>query len=356
MKVTAELAPLAKAAKSVSKFLPTKATMAALSSILVEAEGDTLALTATNLEARRRVEVEAAVQGEGRILVPADVVGILAGARGGEVQVAADDDQVTVSDSSASWTLPLSLIDDYPALTSQKLDGFVPIEDWSRVRAVAAFAQPRSGNRPALQGVYVSDGHVAASDSYQAAVVSLGSVGSHPDVLIPADAISALDAEVSELRIGERSVEATLEDGRWWTRVIDGQFPKIRELLDKRRTISTVVEFDTAELGDVVRRATLIGPSDYPVIFDAPSSEMVTLTRRQGGKDIFSESIIGGVRQRDKDTPPIAINPTYLRSLATPVSRIRLSVSGPTELFAFEGVGDDDSWWRGGTMPVRQPT
>lgn len=353
MKVSVELAPLAKAVKAVGRFLPHKTMMAVLDSILVEAEGDRLALTATDIESGRRIEVEATVQTEGRLLAPSSLIGVVTGAGGERLELTADDTKLTVSDSSASWTLRLNNADDYPGIPRVKAEGSVPVEDWSRARAIASFAQPRSGNRPACQGVLFEAGHAIATDTYQAAITPLSAVANHPSALIPANAVAALDAAVSELRIGDRSAEAVLSDGRWWSRLIDGQFPRVRKLIDDQPPALTVFELDTVEMGDVLRRATVVGNADWPVYLEV-LSHGIEVTRREQSAVIFRETIMGGISEADvDDETTVAINPTYLRNILGPVSRVRLGIAGPMKMFTFAGAGEDEGWWSGGTMPVR---
>ncbi|MFP3915904.1 MAG: hypothetical protein ACLFWM_13580, partial [Actinomycetota bacterium] len=96
MKATIPRKELAEATKAAGKFLPRLHHIASLAHYLVEAHSGIVAVTATDLEAGRRVEVEADVETEGDVLVPGALSQIVASGLGDEVSLSATDENLTV--------------------------------------------------------------------------------------------------------------------------------------------------------------------------------------------------------------------------------------------------------------------
>src|ERR1035437_8888046 len=71
MKVTVSPAALSHCLSLVSRAVSPRSTLPVLSNVLLEAEGDTLRVTATNLDLTISISVDATVHNEGRVTVPA---------------------------------------------------------------------------------------------------------------------------------------------------------------------------------------------------------------------------------------------------------------------------------------------
>lgn len=344
MRVTVDRAALADATKKAGKFLPRMANIPVLGHYLVEAHSGILAVTAFDMEAGRRVEVEAQVQVEGDVLIPPALAKVVAGSKADKVTLDADDTEVTIEAGKARAKLRLGRRDDYP-------EGFepgfgdaveVPVKHWERIRSVC-IAASRDTPRPVLMGVKLEGGLAVATDSYRLAWAEFTDVEDHPEVVVPARAVQALDADVKALYVGDRNVKAKLTDGAWWVRPIEGAFPKWRSLLsDDEGAISVTV--DCEELSAAVKRAT--GAVEPNHVALSPDGREVQVIARHQDKGEYIEDIPAKI---DGDRIDVAFNPSYLLDAMSQTEQITLRIFDQTGPVLVEG----ESWWRGLIMPVR---
>ncbi len=350
MKLTADRKALADAAKAVARFLPTHIDAAmGIAQIHLEAHSGIVALTATDLQAGRRIEVEATVEGEGEVLVGDRLPAVLAGATGEIVELSSTKTNLAVASDASSWRLPLGNVDDYPKVEIESETDKVPVDDWERVRAVARIADALRSPRPeSLKGVLFEEGTAVATDSYRLAHITFSSDTEHQLALIPAYAIASLDAEVTAIHLGERTVHADTDDGAWWSRLIEaGGYPKWRNLADPGATALATIKVDSSDLTEVIRRAMLIGDPDIPLWLEFLGHGIKVL-RKLGGEIAFSETVTAGL-QGETGLDPVAVSAKFLRSMIDPVGRVRIGIVDSFKPLRISG----DSWWSGIMMPVR---
>lgn len=348
MKLVADRKELLAALKSVSKFLPRRLDGMPHANILFEAQGPTLKLTATDLEAGRTLTVPTKAAEPGRALVSQDVAGVLAGASGDDVSLHTTTKSMVVQSKDSIWQLALHPAEDYPDLTSRSDSDSakVDIAHWSRVRAVAEVAAG-ANQRAALLGVFLADGVAVATDSYRMAWAEFTEPDEHPSTLAPASAIRSLEAGVTALEVGDRMIRADTDDGSWWTRVIDDTYINWQNLLKQFTTPTVIIEAETEPLDEAIRRATILGVRDLPIWVEAQPDEPVRLSRVVQGEIVYEESV--PVKVTGDEDVKIAFNPAFLRSMIAPVSKVRVEIADQYKMCRI--IGDD--WWNGALMPVR---
>lgn len=336
MKLSVDRKALADAARAASKFLPTIHHIAALQHLEIEAHSNQLMVSATNLEAGRTVEVEADIETDGRILAPVNFAQIAAGAQGSTLELSATESNLSISDGASKWRLQLGNVDDYPE-TSPDVDEETDVESWQRIRAVATAAGKKS-DRPILQGVHFGDGYAVATDSYRIAWTEFDA----PEALVPSAAIRSLDVPVETLGFGTRHVTAKVEDGFWWSRVIDGSFPNWQDLV-KRHDVNTTVVVSAEALDDAVKRSLFVAESHIPVILTV--GDGIEVSRKVQGDVAYTEIVEADV---DGEDMRIAFNPSYLRDMIEPVEKVTITLDDPAKFARIDG-----GWWKAGLMPVR---
>ena len=350
MKLTADRRPLADAAKAVSRFLPTHIDAGLpFAQIHVEAHSGIVALTATDLTSGRRIEVEANVAGEGEVLVGDRFPAVLAGAIGDTVELSTTTTNLSIASDASSWRLPLGDPGDYPKIEVESDTDKVSVDDWERVRAVAKIADvPKSPRTEGLKGAVFEAGVIAATDSYRLAHATFSSDASHQLALVPGDAMVGLDAEVTALHFGERTVHADVDDGAWWSRLIDPSgYPKWQKLIDGITEARATIKLDSSDLTEAIRRAMLIGEPDIPLWLEF-LGHGVKVFRKLGGEVVFSETIVGRF-EGEAGLDPVAVNAVFLRSMIESVARVEIGMVDSFKPIRIRG----DSWWAGVLMPVR---
>lgn len=336
MKLSADRKALSDAAKDAAKFLPRMSHLAVLEHLHLEAHSNQLMVSATNLSAGRTVEVEADIETDGRILVPANFAQIAAKAQGPTLTLEATIGDVSISDGVSKWKLQLGQIEDYPNIDpAHKTEA--EVDSWQHIRAVASAA---GGTKPELQGVHFGDGFACATDSYRMAWTEMEA----PEALVPAYAIRSLDTNVSALRIGERHVSAVLEDGIWWSRRIDGKFPNWQRLIPTDPPVAATVS--TEALTDALARAAIISP----IISKGSNRWQVVALEVGDGITVRSGDDFSEIVEADTDGEMTAyFNVGYLTDAFTPVDKATLRLTDEYKPLLIES-----GWLNALIMPIRQ--
>jgi DNA polymerase-3 subunit beta len=126
---------------------------------------------------------------------------------------------------------------------------------------------------------------------------------------------------------------------RWTTtRLLDGSFPKVRNLIPEAGAIQTRVRISTAALVEAVKRVALVAERNAPVRI-AFTAEGATLDAGSGEEAQASETI---EIQLTGDPVTIGFNPTYLldglHAIGTPVAQ--LSFTQPIKPVELTGATD----------------
>ena len=122
LQLTASVPALSEAVGKVIRAVPARASLPALSGILVEVDGQGVTLTATNLESVISCRVAAEVQQPGVTLVPAKVLqGALAGLNGSPLSLAMDGPSLKLRCGPAKATIRCLDPQDFPPVPTTGL-------------------------------------------------------------------------------------------------------------------------------------------------------------------------------------------------------------------------------------------
>ena len=282
LKITVARDELVQKLALVSRAVSTRGTVQVLSGILVAADDGSLTVAATDMELSLRATLEAEVEGDGAVVIPGkplvDLARLLPEP---EVTLEYKPQDGTVQIVSGSYTSRLHVFnaDDFPRLPAvdaqlHAIDRDALLETIARVARSAS----RDESRPVLTGILVRfEGGklvMVATDSYRLSVkeTQLGESAPELEAIIPARALTELarlaGGDSVELGVHENHVVFGLGSGVgadvWLTtRRIDGQFPNYRQLLPE--TFEVELTLPKAELGDVVRRASVLALRNSPL-------------------------------------------------------------------------------------------
>ncbi len=321
--------------QSAARVASSKTTITALSGVQLSAEGKTLELRATDLELSLRLPLDGEVLSPGEVVLPArlftDVVRSLPG---GEVTLTARpaEQDVEIVAGSATFDLKTLRAEDFPTLPEPGGDSEVTIAAEildSTIKRVerAASSDP---SRPVLTGVLVqAEGttlRMVATDSYRLSLKETtleAPLSNSFEANVPARALQeavrlakGLKADSDEDQAAKGSVNIAMQENQivfnlegtvLASRLIDGQFPKYKELIPD--AFDHEVKMASAELADVVRRISLLAQRNKPL----------TLSFEKGSLTVSAETPdIGEARESlpvpfDGEPLEIGFNPEYLR-------------------------------------------
>ncbi|MBM7508247.1 MULTISPECIES: DNA polymerase III subunit beta [Nocardioides] len=376
MKFRVERDVLADAVAWAARSLPVRPSVPVLAGLLVEATDQGLLLSTFDYETSARATLPAEVSGEGRALVSGRLLAdICRSLPAKPVEMVLDGARVSLTCGSARFSLQTMPVEDYPSLPEMPAaTGTVQSDLFAHAVAQAITAAGRDDMLPVLTGVRIEiDGSsisLLATDRFRLSQRELGWDPRTPDesmaALVPAkvlgDTAKSLTAG-SEVTIalaasgsGEGIIgfEGAAGGGirRTTTRLLDGEFPKVRSLFPSEHL--TVAKVDKAALIESVKRVSLVAERNTAVQL-AFSEGVLTLDAGSGDEAQASESIEADV---DGEALTTGFNPQFLLDGLTAIdeSVVELAftqASKPVVISGSPAEGDTDPGFRYLLMPRR---
>ncbi len=332
MKLTIDRSALIRALSHVQAVVERRNTIPILSNVLMHAEGETLTLTATDLDIEASDAAPAKVKKAGSVTAPAqtlfDVVRKLPD--GADVALEMHDGKLSIVSGRSKFALPTLPAADFQTMqreeTPTKFD--IDAAELRRIIDKTRFAISTEETRYYLNGIYLhhakgqggpvlravaTDGHRLALADAPAPKGSAGLKG----VIVPRkavgevrrlldDAPETVHIEASDAKIMFRIGDATLT-----SKLIDGSFPDYQRVIPKEN--GRILTVDNGSFRDAVDRVATVS---------AERSRSVKLSLSQGKVTLaVSHSETGqGVEEieADYDAEPLEIgfNAKYLLDVA----------------------------------------
>jgi DNA polymerase-3 subunit beta len=376
---------LADAVAWTARALPIRPSAPVLAGLLIEAGSfdgaDGLQLSTFDYETSARATLNADVSEEGTALVSGRLLAdICRSLPNKPVEMSIEGPKVTLTCGSARFSLQTMPVDDYPTLPQMpEARGTVPSQAFAAAVSQAVTAAGRDDMLPVLTGVRLElDGDsisMLATDRFRLSQRELtwspGASDIDAAALVPArvlaDTAKALTGG-SEISIamsgpgagsgaGEGIIgfEGSAGGGvrRTTTRLLDGEFPKVRSLFPSEHL--TVARVDRAQLVDSVKRVALVAERNTAVQM-AFSDGVLTLDAGSGEEAMASESIEAHITGEDLTT---GFNPAYLldglTALESPFVELAFTqASKPVVLSGVDSLeGEADDAFRYLLMPRR---
>lgn len=358
---------LNRALSTAGRAVASRSTLPVLGNFLLEAEGDHLIVSATNLELGIMCRIPAEVETPGRITVQARVLSeFVSSLDAGPVEMSQDDGPLTVTVRQGGTRAHVRGTDpeDFPALPRKIEGGTVVRLDPSVLRDAinhVVFAAATDDSRPVLAGVqFIAEGDMislAAADGFRMSVRSarLGLPVETPlTIIVPARAMHELSrilgdgGDYVELTVTPNQSQLLATIGEVWfsTRLIDGTFPDLSQIIPKNWNTRTVVSRDI--LLDAAKRAAIFARSNNDVVkLDiAPPSESLDMGRMR----VTGTAADTGDNQDDLDVQveggeiQIAFNGRYLTDVLSVMrdSRVAFELQGANSAGVIKSAESDD--------------
>ena len=282
--------------QTVTRAASTRSAVQALSGVQVQAAADGIELRATDMEIGLRVPLEGEVVREGAVVLPArllvDVVRALP-ADELTLELRAAEQDVELNSGSATFHIRTLRLEDFPPLPEPDGDERLDVPGPALVETVVKVgrAASRDETRPVLTGILVSAGEqelrMAATDSYRLAVKDTkleAPLSRSFEANVPARALQELTRIVQHgnaetIAVSLRSNQVVFEAAGvvLSSRLIDGQFPNVRQLLPE--AYEHELQLSGAEITDVVRRISLLAQKNAPLRLSFAEGELTVSAR-----------------------------------------------------------------------------
>ncbi|WP_372734306.1 DNA polymerase III subunit beta [Nocardioides sp.] len=361
MKFRVDRDVLADAVAWAARSLPVRPSVPVLAGLLIEAGDDGLVLSTFDYETSARATLQAEVADEGRALVSGRLLAdICRSLPAKPVEMIIDGARVSLTCGSARFSLQTMPVEDYPSLPSMPAaTGTVPSEQFAHAVAQAVTAAGRDDMLPVLTGVRLEiDGStisLLATDRFRLSHRELTWNPNTPDdtlaALVPAKVLgdtaksltsgSEVSIALSSGGTGEGIIgfEGAAAGGtrRTTTRLLDGDFPKVRSLFPAEH--QTVARVDKAALIETVKRVALVAERNTAVQLSF-SEGVLTLDAGSGDEAQASESIEAEIEGEDITT---GFNPQFLLDGLTAIDEpiVQLAFTQSSKPVVLSGYVED---------------
>ncbi|SER99924.1 DNA polymerase-3 subunit beta [Propionibacterium cyclohexanicum] len=368
MKITVDRDVLAEAVAWVARSLPNRPSVPILKGLLIRAQDDTVYMSSFDYETSAKITVNAQVDEEGEALVSGKLLSEIARSLPGRpVRISTAANHAELICGSARFTLQTLPVEDYPNLPQMpSATGTVDSEEFAQAVTQVVVAAGRDELLPVFTGVRmeINDDRLSllATDRYRMALRELNwnptSSQLDASALVPARVLaetarsmssgekvtlalaSAVDAEGLIGFLGEGAAGSR----ELTTRLLDGEFPKVRHLMDIRPSLTVRVR--TAEIIDSVKRVSLVAERNTPLRM-LIEDDRVALDAATGDQAQASEAVEAVVDRIDpaSQIEAVGCNPHYLSDAlsALDTAFVQFAFTAPGKPCLVQGVDELDA-------------
>ena len=311
----------------VSRGVSARSAVQVLGGILLEAEGESIKLSATDMELSIQTSAAAEVEEDGRVVIPARIFNdIVRSLPGGQLSLEHDQSAGTVKlvAGDNEYTIRAYAAEDFPQLpqfdegSSFKMSGEMLVETVEKVSR----SYSRDETRPVLTGILISFEEsrvrMVTTDSYRLSIKEnelASTFDGEREAIVPARAMqevgrifSGTDEEQIEVALSENQALFRIGDVLLGTRLIDGNFPEYKRLLPT--SFEREISVGREDLMSTLRRVNLFAQRQTPPV-------PVSLSFSNGAVEVIVRNgEIGEAHEKlpasSEDDFSISFNPGYL--------------------------------------------
>jgi DNA polymerase-3 subunit beta len=268
--------------QTATRVASSRASVQALSGVMISADGSQPVLLATDTEVGLRVPLTGEIVAPGVAVLPARLLLEVVRSLPGDavtLELRPQQQDVELISGPAKFHLRTLRAEDFPELPSPEPGAAITLPTQAFVDTALQVSRSASKDetRPVLTGVLVSAGGqeltMVATDSYRLSVKHAGLESPLDGTLeanVPARALQEL-ARIAQsgeqptltISLGQNQVVFEIGEIVLSSRLIDGQFPNYRQLLPE--TVDHELRLASAEIADVVRRVSLLAQKNAPL-------------------------------------------------------------------------------------------
>ena len=358
-----------------ARSLPVRPSAPVLAGLLIEASNEGLVLSTFDYETSARADLSAEVSDDGSALVSGRLLAdICRSLPNKPIELQLDGPKVSLTCGSARFSLQTMPVEDYPSLPEMPAaSGTVSSKDFAHAVAQAVTAAGRDDMLPVLTGVRIEiDGptmSLLATDRFRLSLRELTWNPRTPDesaaALVPAKVLgdtaksltsgAEITIALSASGTGEGLIgfEGSGLGGvrRTTTRLLDGEFPKVRSLLPAEHL--TTAKVSREELIETVKRVALVAERNTAVQLKFTDGQLV-LDAGSGDEAQATEVVDVEITGEDLTT---GFNPQFLLDGLTALDgeTVTLAFTQATKPVVISSAsnGDDADSFRYLLMPRR---
>lgn len=367
MRVACLQEQLQRALNRVGRAVSTRTALPVLSNVLIATDNGRLRVAATNLDIGVTTWIDADIESEGRITVDSRLLGEFVNTLpAGNVSLTTDEDRVSLTVQSGRDKASINGIDaeDFPVIPSVTDENRFTEIDAQTLRetiSLVEFSAASDDSRPVLAGVLTRmEGNtltLASADGFRMSVASHEmdhAIEEKQEFIVPARSFRELSRLVSDadepiqlaITPNRSQVLARVGDTEWVSRLIDGTFPDVRQIVPKET--ATRVDIGRETLLNAVRRAGYFARDNNDVVFLtvqpgedelAPGNvEISANAAERGNSQSYVDASVTGSELR------VAFNGKYLTDVLGVLrgGQVTIGLNGANAAGIVRGNGQDD--------------
>lgn len=330
MRLTIERSALLKALNHVQSVVERRNTIPILSNVLLAAQGDSLKLTATDLDIEISESAPAEVERAGQTTAPAsylyDFVRKLPDGTAVKFDVSGDDPRLFISAGKSRLHLPILPAGDFPSMPSDGFETTFEVEptEFARLLDKTRFAISTEETRYYLNGIFLhavaADGgpmlRAVATDGHRLALAdSAAPKGAQgmPGVIVPRKTINELKrllddaADLVEVAVSPQKIRFALGDAVLTSKLIDGSFPEYARVIPKGN--AKKLKVDNKAFAEAVDRVATVSAERSRSVRLALDKDKITLTVNNPDAGVATEDLPS---EYGDDAMEIGFNAKYL--------------------------------------------
>jgi DNA polymerase-3 subunit beta len=311
-------------------------TLPVLANFLISARDGRLSVTGTDMEVELVTTVNAQVDSESDVTVPArklvDIVRMLP--EGVQITAASEGDKMTVSSGKGRYTLATLPATEFPATDQvETLEKLTIQEDLlKRLLDKTAFAMANQDVRYYLNGL-LFDFHdqnlsTVATDGHRLAICDLNSdpgVSEERQLIVPRKGVLELQRMLSdskdsvELALGKNHIRLVKGSTIFTSKLIDGRFPEYRAVIPKGT--DRHIKIDRDSFTRALQRASILSNEKYKgVRLEATGNSVKIIAHNPQHEEAVEEL----EAELNFDQLAIGFNVTYLLDALTAIESERV--------------------------------
>jgi DNA polymerase-3 subunit beta len=279
MQVVVERAHLIKSLGHVQSVVEKRGTIAVLSNVKLEAKGDSVSLTATDMDLAVVEKVQATVSKAGATTVPAhtfyDIVRKLP--EGSQIEISSSEDgsKVTIKAGQSRFSLACLPVDDFPVMAEGELKHNFTLKSAECMSLIdkPSFAISTEETRYYLNGIYLHAAgtgkdkvlRAVATDGHRLARIEVtlpAGADGMPGVIVPRKAIYELKKLIEgsegdvEISLSDTKIRFVFGSAVLVSKLIDGNFPDYERVIPSGN--DKLMEVDCKQFIQAVDRVSVI--------------------------------------------------------------------------------------------------
>ena len=339
MKVTVTQENLSKALNIVSRVASSHTSLPILNNILIKTENNQLILSATNLEIAITESINAKVDKDGILTIPAKLMtDFISQLPKNSISMTLSDNKLKITSGNYKSVINTTIADEFPVIPTVrgKTKFKISSELFKTAAQQTTLVASNDTSRPILTGAYLHTHNgnlfITTTDGYRLAEKKIMKQEDEISVIIPVstinDVLRVLTDEVTEIdiKINNEQIEFKIDSVVINSRLIDGNFINYRSLIPSKTENSAIL--DKTEFLRIIKISELFArESAGSIVIKADEKSQVlkinSITNEFGENTAEIEGEISGDGQ-------ITLNSRYLIDAINCITeeRVKFNFSG----------------------------